>query len=65
MNLISNDWKHLIGTETSQKSFSKTVYFSNKDTSEVKFFQKLSNKEIHFNLLSISTKYSRLFKFIS
>ena len=62
MGSIPNDWKHLLRTETSQKSF---LNIFNKVTRKVKDFQKLSYKEIHFTLQSNSTKYSKPFKFIS
>ena len=44
MDLIPNDWKHLLVTETSEKSLLKTFYYNNKGTRTVKDFQKLSNK---------------------
>ena len=57
MNLIPNDWKHLLKTETSQ--------YLCKGTRKVKDFQKLSNKEIYFTLQSNSTKkHNKPFKFI-
>ena len=65
MGSIPNDWKHLLRTETSQKSQLKIFYYNNKVTRKVKDFQKLSNKEIYFNLSSNSTKYNKPFKFIS
>ena len=66
MELITNDWKHLLGTETSQKYLLKNFYYNNKSgTRNVKDFQKLSNKEIYFMLQSNSTKYNKPFKFIS
>ena len=57
MNLIFNDWKHLIRTQTSQKSFLKTFYCNNKGTMKVKDFPKLSNKEIYLSssLLVLNT----------
>ena len=64
MDLISNDWKHLRRTETSQKSFLKTFYYNNKSSKKVKDFQKLSNKTIYLTRQSISTKYNKPFKFI-
>ena len=54
-------WKHLLRTETSQKS----LYYNNKGTNKVKYIQKLSNKEIYFIFQSNSTKYNKPFKFIS
>ena len=65
MDLILNDWKHLLRTETSQKSLLKIFYYNNKVTMKVKDFQKLSNKEIYFTFQSNSTKYNKLFKLIS
>ena len=65
MGLIPNDWKHLLRTETSQKSYLKTFYYNIKDSRKVKDFQKLSNNEIYFTLQSNSTKYNKPFKFIS
>ena len=55
MGLIPNDWKHLLRTETSQKSYLKTFYYNIKDSRKVKDFQKLSNNEIYFTLQSNST----------
>ena len=64
MDLIPNDRKHLLRTETFHKYLLKTFYYDNKDTREVKIFQKLSDKEIYFTLQSNSTKYKKHFKFI-
>ena len=36
---IPNDWKHLLRTETSQKSFLKTFCYNHKVTNKVKDFQ--------------------------
>ena len=38
IDLISNDWKHFLRTETSQKSLLKTFYYNNKDTRKLKNF---------------------------
>ena len=65
MGLIPNDWKHLLRTETSQKSLLKIFCYNNKVTRKVKDFQKLSNKEIYLSLQSNSAKYNKPFKFIS
>ena len=65
MVLISNDWKHLLRTETSQKSLLKILCYKNEVTRKVKDFQKLSNKEIYISLQSNSAKYNKLFEFIS
>ena len=65
MDLILNDWKYLLRTETSQKFLLKTFYYSSKGTRKVKDFQKLSNKEIYFILQYNSTKYNKPFKSIS
>ena len=46
MGLIPNDWKHLLKTETSQKSLLKVFRYNNKVTRKVKSFKKISNKEI-------------------
>ena len=52
MDLIPNDWKHLLKTDTSQKSILKTFYYNNTDTRRVKDFQKRPNKEIYFTFHS-------------
>ena len=66
MNLIPNDWKHLLRTETCQKSLLKILCYNYKVTRKVKDFQKFSNKEIYFTLQSYgTTKYNKPFKFIS
>ena len=65
MGLIPNDWKHLLRTETSQKSLLKIFYYNNKVTRKVKNFQTLSNTEIHLSLQSNSAKYNKPFKSIS
>ena len=65
MDLIPNYWKHLLRTETCQKSLLKTFCHNNKSTRNVKNFQNLSNKEIYFILQSNSSKYNKPFKFIS
>ena len=64
MDLILNDWKHLLRTETSQKPLLKPFSYNNKDNRKVNDFQELSNKEIYFTLQSNSTKYNKPFKFI-
>ena len=64
MGLIPNDWKHLLRTETSQKSLLKIFCCNNKVTRKVKDFKKLSKKEIYLSLQSNSAKYSKPFKFI-
>ena len=45
MDLIPNDWKHLLRTETSQKKPLFKALYPYKDTMKVKDFQKLSNKK--------------------
>ena len=52
MDLIPSDWKHLLKTDTSQKSILKTFYYNNTDTRRVKDFQKRPNKEIYFTFQS-------------
>ena len=65
LDLISNDWKHLLRTETSQKFLLNTYYYYNiNGTRKVKDFQKLSNKETYFTLQSNSTKYNKPIKLI-
>ena len=64
MGLIPNDWKHLVRTETSQKSLLKTFCYKNKVTRKIKDFQNLSDKEICLSLQFNSIKYNRPFKFI-
>ena len=44
MGSILNDWKHLLRTETSQKSFLKNLCYNNKVTWKVKDSQKLSKR---------------------
>ena len=65
MGSIPNYWKHLLRTETSQISLLKFFWYNNKVTRKVKAFQNLSTKEIYFTLQFNSTKYNKLFKFIS
>ena len=65
MDVILNNCKHLLRTETSQKSLLKTFYYNNNGTRKLKDFQKLSNKEIYLTLQSSSTKHNKPFKFIS
>ena len=67
MDLIPNDWKHLLKAETSKNLFQKLSvhYYKNKDKRNVKDFRKISNKEIYFTLQSKSTKYNKPSKFIS
>ena len=65
MDLILNDRKHLLRTETFQKPFLKAFYQNNKGTRKVKDFQNLSNNKIYFILQSNSTRYYKPFKFIS
>ena len=64
MDLIPNDWKHLLKTETCQKCLLKNFYYNNKGTRKVKYFQKLSLKKIYFILQSNSTKYQKPYKLI-
>ena len=65
MGLIPNNWKHLLRTETFQKSLLKIFCYNNKGNRKVKDFQKLCNKEIYHSLQSNSAKYIKPFKFIS
>ena len=64
MNLIRNDWKHILRNETSQTFLFKIVCYNNQSTGEIKDFQKLSNKEIYFIHQSDNTKYIKPFNFI-
>ena len=48
MNLISNDWKHLLRPEMSQKSFLKSFYYNNKSIRKVKDSNKSYNKPFKF-----------------
>ena len=59
MGLIPNNWKHLLRTETSQKSLLKIFYYNNKD------LQKLFNKKFFLSLQSYIAKYNKPFKLIS
>ena len=65
MGLITNDWKHLLRTETSQKVLLKMLCYNNKVTRKVKDFQKLCNKKKFisaFKLIVLNTiKFSNLF----
>ena len=56
MDLILNDWKHLLKSETSQKKIFFNALCPYKDTRKVKDFQKLSNKETYSTLQFNSTK---------
>ena len=60
MGLIPNELRAKI----SQKSLLKIFCYNNKVTTKVKDFQKLSNKEIYFNLQSNSARYNKPFKLI-
>ena len=50
MVLILNDWKHLLRTETSQKSLLKAFYYDNKGIRKAKVFQTFYNKGMYFPL---------------
>ena len=52
VDLIPNEWKHLLKTGTSQKKIPFKALYPYKGTRNVKGFQKLSNKEIYFTLQS-------------
>ena len=58
MDLIPNDWKHLLRIETFQKSLLKTFYYNNKGNSLIKKFSS------PFNLTN-STKYNKPSNFFS
>ena len=58
--MVSNDCKHKIKKETSQKSLCKILCFNKSVIRKVKEFQNLSNKETHMTLQSDNTK-DRLF----
>ena len=62
MNLIHNDWKHILRNETTQNSFFKTFFNNNQGPRKIKDSQKLSNTETYFTLQSNNTKYSKPFK---
>ena len=55
MDLILNDLKHLIRTETTPKSILKTFYYNNKD-----IFSTLQSI-----VLNTTNQYNKAFKFIS
>ena len=70
MGSILNDWKHLLGTETSQKSLLKIFCYNNKVTWNVKVSQKLSKRNflhpsIKIVLNSTKSKWYKYNKFIS
>ena len=65
LGLIPNDWKHLLRTETFQKSLLEIFCYSNKVTRKVKDFKKLSNKDIYCSPQYYCAKYDKPFKFIS
>ena len=65
MDLIPNDSKHLLRIESYQKFSLRTFYYNNKDTREVKDFQKLSDQEKYFTFQSNKTNYNKPFKFVS
>ena len=56
MDLMPNDWKHLLETDTSHNKNPFKALYPYKGTRKVKDFQKLSNKEIYFTRQSNSTK---------
>ena len=58
MDLISNDWKHLLKTETSQK-----ILFKNFVLQHLSYWKAKASK-IYFILLYDSSKYNKPFKFI-
>ena len=55
IDLIYNNWKHILRNETSQKIFFKTFSLNNKGTRKIKDPQKLSNEEIYLALQSSNT----------
>ena len=65
MNLIRNDWKHILRNKTSQKSLFNFFYYNNPSTRKIKGFLKLSNEKICLILQSNDTKHIKTFKFIS
>ena len=65
MGLISNDRKHLLRTETSQKSLLKNFCYNSKVTRKAKDIKKLFDSEIQLSLQSYSAKNSKSFEFIS
>ena len=56
MDLISNDWKELLKTLTSQKKNPFKALYPYKGNRKVKNFQKFSNKVIHLTLKYNNTK---------
>ena len=72
MGSIPNDWKHLLRTETSQKSLLKIFCYNNKVTWKVKDSQKLSKRNFLHPSIKIvlngttfnCTKYNKPFTFI-
>ena len=70
MGSILNDWKHLLRTETSQKSLLKIFCYNNKVTWNVKVSQKFSKRNflhpsIKIVLNSTKSKWYKYNKFIS
>ena len=53
--LISNHWKHLLRTETSQKSFLETFYYNNKDTRKTSKNSLIKKFTSSFNLIVLNT----------
>ena len=64
VELIPNDWKHVIRTKTSEDSLLGIFYCNAKDIRKVKDLQKLSNKEIYLILQYNNNKYNKPFKFL-
>ena len=64
LGLIPNYWKHLLWTETFQKSLLHVFCYNNKVTRQVKDLKKPSNKDIYCSLQSNSAKYNKPLKFI-
>ena len=53
MGSIPNDWKHLLRTETSQKSLLKIFCYNNEVTWKVKDSQKLSKRNFLLSSIKI------------
>ena len=65
IQLISNNWIHILKSKTSQESLLKAFCYNNRGIKKFKNLQKLSKKEIYFTLQNNNKNYNKLFKFIT
>ena len=65
IDLVRNDWKHILRNETSQKFLFKTLCYNHQGTWRIKDFLELCNEKISLTVQFNNNKYIKTYEFIS